>query len=57
VKKAFCSVVFTLVLVGGACAGIQAVESQMAVSLPQPSTILICAAGLAFLRLTLKRVS
>jgi hypothetical protein len=57
VKKAFCSVVFTLVLVGGACAGIQAVESQMAVSLPQPPTILICAAGLAFLRLTLKRVS
>ncbi len=55
-RKAFSSIVFTLVLAGGACAGIQTAESQMAVPLPQPLTILICAAGLAFLRLTLKRV-
>lgn len=53
-SKVLFSVVLTMVTAGIACAGIEAAGPQAA-ALPQPSTVVICAIGMALFRLTSKR--
>jgi len=54
VSKVLFSVVLTMITAGIACAGIEAADPQAA-SLPQPSTVVICAIGTVLFRLTSKR--
>ena len=54
-SKVLISVVMTMITAGIACAGIEAADPQV-VSLPQSSTVFICAMGVAMFRLTAKRV-
>ncbi len=49
-KKMSLVIVFSTVFAGLAFAGTEVAETQMASALPQPSTVLLCTVGMAFIR-------
>ncbi len=55
-KKASFVMLISTIAAGIAYAGAEATQSPLAVSLPQPSTVFICTAGVAFFRYLTKRI-